>query len=48
MLTYELDLCQHKQIHVNPTVVVDQGQVSLAQVSALGPRMRLLQLIPHN
>ena len=48
VLTYQLNLYQHKQIHTNPIVVVDQGRVLAAQVAALGPHMHLLQLIPHN
>ena len=37
VLTYQLSLYQHKQIHTNPTPIVDQGRVSEAQVSALDP-----------
>jgi len=45
VLTYQLKLYQHKQIHTNPTLM-DRGPV--AQVAALGPCMHLLQLFPHN
>ena len=48
VLTYELNLYQHIQIHTNPTLLVDQGRVSAAQVAAMGPHMHLLQLISHN
>jgi len=43
-----LSLYQHKQIHINPTLVVDWGLVSVAQVVALGACLHLLQLISHN
>jgi len=42
VLTYQLSLYQHKQIHANPS------RVSAAQVAALDARLHLLQLIPHN
>jgi len=37
VLTYQLNLYQHKQIHANPTLVVERGRVSAAQVAALDP-----------
>ena len=47
VLTYQLNLYQHKQIHTNQTFVVDRGRISSAQVAALCPRIHLLQLITH-
>ena len=32
VLTYQLSLYQHKQIHANPTLVEDRGRVSAAQM----------------
>ena len=43
VLTYQLSLYQDKQIHTNPTLVVDR--VFAAQVVDLDPRLHLLQLI---
>jgi len=46
VLTDQLNLYQHKQIHANATLVV--GRVSAIQVAALDIRRHLLQLIPLN
>jgi len=46
--TFIYVLIWFKKVHTNLTLVVDRGQVSAAQVAALGPRLHLLQLIPHN
>jgi len=35
VVTYQLNLYQHKQIHTNPTLIVDRGRVSVAYVGAL-------------
>ena len=35
VLTYQLSLDHHKQIHANPTVVLERARVSVAQVAAL-------------
>ena len=48
VLTYQLNLYHHKQIHTNPTLIVDRGRVSAAQMASLDPRLHLLQLIHHN
>jgi len=39
--------CVDKDI-ANPTLFMDQGRMSAAQVAALYARLHLLQLIPHN
>ena len=46
VLTYQFNLYQHKQIHTDPTLFVDRGQVSAAQVAALSPLIHLMRLIP--
>ena len=47
MLTYQLSLYQHKQIHANPTLAGDRGRVFAAQVAAMDPCLHLVQLILH-
>jgi len=46
--TFIYTLLGFQKVQTNLTLIVGQSQVLAAQVAVLGPRLHLLQLIPHS